>query len=231
MCVKKTILGSLMAAMMCLSLQAKAMIPPATPVIDLTAIQHLITQAELLQQQLQRLEKNPYDWDSTQRLINDLSDVVNKTNGLSYSAANIDQQFKTAFPGYTPPQDYSQQYQQNTQQTLNTLNGVLQSTGLSAQDFADENARMRFLQNQSQNAEGQVQAIQVSNKIAAENVAQLQLLRQTMIAQTNAQTLYYATRLQNEASERAELSQILGAGRRDVSPYGSSGYDLKPFNF
>lgn len=112
--------------------------------------------------------------------------------------------------------------------TLNTLNSVLQSMGTNAQDFQNENARLAFLQRQSQSAKGQTQAIQASSQIASEMVSQTQLLRQTVIAQTNAQTAYYATQVQNDASAKAELEHVIQSGSTNVPAYGTSGHSLNP---
>ncbi len=88
----------------------------------------------------------------------------------------------------------------------------MQSLSLHAQHFQDENNRLSFLQQQAQNAQGQTQAIQASTQIASEMVSQQQLLRQTVMAQSNAQTAYYANQLQNEASSRAELESVDSPG-------------------
>lgn len=205
------------------------------PVIDAAAITQLVNELEQLQQQttlikieLTQLSNGQYQWSNAQGLINNLAGIINKTNTLSYSAANIDQQFRAAYPGYQAPRNFSQEYQNNTNMSLNTLNGILQSVGASANDFTNENARLSFLQQQAQSSKGELQAIQASSQIASEEVSQMQLLRQIMAAQTNAQTVYYSTQLQKEASAHAELSQVIAAGSTYMPPYGSSGEPLNP---
>lgn len=185
-------------------------------------------QTKLIQRQLAHLENDEYNWSNAQDLINELGSIVKKADGIAYDAGSIDQTFKLAFPGYQPEGDYSKKYEENTRMTLNTLNGVLQSVGSNAQDFANENRRLQFLQKQSQNAEGQTQAIQASSQIASETVSQIQLLRQTVIAQINAQTVYYASQIQNEASAKAEFEKVVTSGSQTVPAYGSSGHPLNP---
>jgi P-type conjugative transfer protein TrbJ len=188
-------------------------------------------QTQYIQQQLKMLKGDQYQWSNAQPLINHLGSIVNQTNGIAYSAANLHQKFQQAYPGYQAPQDFNQQYKHNINMTQNTLNGVLQSMGASAHDFQSENARLAFLQRQSQRAQGQTQAIQASSQIASEMVSQIQLLRQTVIAQSNAQTAYYATQIQNEASSQAELEKIINSGSTNVPSYGSSGQQLNVPNF
>lgn len=208
------------------------------PVIDYaTLIQlgnqlmQLKQQTQYIQQQIQMLKGDQYQWSNAQGLINNLGSIVNQTNGIAYSASNVNQKFQQAYPGYQAPQDFNQQYKNNVNMTQNTLNGVLQSMGSSAQDFQSENTRLAFLQRQSQSAQGQTQAIQASAQIASEMVSQIQLLRQTVIAQSNAQTAYYATQIQNDASSKAELEKVINSGSTNVPSYGSSGHQLNSPDF
>jgi hypothetical protein len=62
-------------------------------------------------------------------------------------------------------------------------------------------------------------------------VTQLQLLRQVLMAQTNAQTAYFAEQLQNQASSQAQFNQIINAGSTSVPSYGSSGNFVTVPNF
>lgn len=200
------------------------------PVIDIGAITQLGIQVGYLRQQLDALKQltpGQYQWSNAQNLINQLGDAVQRANTLAYSAQNVDAQFRQYFPGYQAPTDYGQQYQHITRTQLDTLNQILQAMGSSAQDFQNENARLTFLQHQAQSAVGQTQAIQAAAQIASEQVSQTQLLRQTMIAQTNAQTAYYAGQVQKEASSRAELEKIAANGKQAAPAIGDSGHYLK----
>lgn len=208
------------------------------PVIDFAVAAQLTQQlaelerhADYLKQQISVLSPGQYQWSNAQNLINELGNVMNQTNSLAYSSADLENRFKSAFPGYQAPQDFNAQYRNNMTQSQNTLNGVLQSMGTNARDFQNENARLAFLQHQAQSAQGQTQAIQASSQLASETVSQLQLLRQNVMAQTNAEVSYYATQLQNEASSEAELNQIIGAGSTRLPGYGNSGDSLEIPNF
>lgn len=203
------------------------------PVIDVAALIQLgdqllqiKQQTEYIANELEQLKNSQYQWSNAQSLINNLGNIINQENTLAYSAANSDTKFRQAYPGYQAPQNFSKQYADNTAMTLNTLDSVLKSLGSSAQDFQNENARLAFLQNQAQSAQGQTQAIQASAQIASEMVSQTQLLRQTVLAQTNAQTVYFANQTQNDASSKAELSQIITSGSTNIPGYGTSGQSL-----
>jgi len=204
------------------------------PVIDFAAIAQLgnqLTQLKIqtqsIQQALLTLSDDQYQWSQVQPLLNELGSIMQKTQGLSYNAAKMDEAFKQAYPGYQAPTNFREQYRNNINTAQNTFNGVLQTLGISAAHFQDENKRLAFLQRQAQSAQGQTQAIQASAQISSELVSQLQLLRQTVIAQANAQTAYYATQVQQEASSRAEFENLMQSGSVDMPSYGSSGESLK----
>lgn len=189
-------------------------------------LKELKSQSEYLERELRNLKKDQTNWSNAQELINQLGQVVNKTNSLAYSAEDASRRFEEAYPGYQPPQNFSKQYRDNVNMTQRTLNGVLSSMGTNAKDFENENARLKKMQDASQNAEGQLQAIQAATQISSEMVSQLQILRQTVIAQTNAQTAYFATKIQTEANAHAELSDTISNGSTKIPEYGSSGHYL-----
>ncbi len=204
------------------------------PVIDFAAIAQLgnqLTQLKMqtqaIQQALLTLSDDQYQWSQVQPLLNQLGDIMQKTHGLSFKAEQIDAAFKQSYPGYQPPTNFSDQYRNNVNTAQNTFNGVLQSLGTSAAHFQDENRRLAFLQRQAQSAQGQTQAIQASSQISSELVSQLQLLRQTVMTQTHAQTAYYATQIQQEASQRAEFENMMQNGSVDIPSYGSSSEALE----
>lgn len=175
----------------------------------------LDTQIRQLNQELAQLGN--YNWNTAQDKINQLGRMVDKANTLAYSASNINSKFSTTFPGYKPTSNYSDQYKDIVDTTQNTLNQILQAMGSSAANFENEDARLQTLHAQAQSANGQTKAIQAAAQIASAEVEQLRLLRQTVIAQTNAQTAYFAAETQKEASAKAAFDSYLSDSRHDVT--------------
>jgi P-type conjugative transfer protein TrbJ len=189
-----------------------------------TQLGELTTHTQLLNQELAQLTNS--NWSTAQTEITDLGNVINKTNTIAYNASDIDGDFRKVFPGYQSgtTTTYSDQYKTIITNTQNTLNSVLQSVGASASDFSSENGRLVQLQGAFNDANGQTKAIQAAAQIASEQVSQLQLLRQTVIAQTNAQNTYYAAEIQKEASAKqafdnfVETSQTGASDKLDQNP-------------
>ena len=213
-----------------------AMVPVFDSAVYLQTMQNyiqLVAQLAQLEQQAAYLKRSlnaiktlgagDYHWSDVSHQIDQLGNVIQETKGISYNSENLNTQFQKAYSGYKAPQDFNAQYQQNMDTTLNTINGSLQSFNMSALDFANEPKRLSFLESQVQNAPGQTQAIQASAEISSEVVSQLQLLRQTIMSASNAQNVYYANQLQNEASNSAGLKSMLEHTDAKPQRYGASG--------
>jgi P-type conjugative transfer protein TrbJ len=203
------------------------------PVIDIASLAQLSHQLTLLKQSTQYIKQSlqglpiaQFQWSNVQNLIDHLGSTISQVNGIAYSAANISQRFSQVYPGYQVPQDFYQQYKNIANTTQQTLNGLLQSIGDSAQHFKKENRQLAMLQQEVQKVSSQTQAIQASAQIASEVVSQIQLLRQTVMAQTNAQLVYYAAKIQNDIDEKAAFEKIIHTGSIDISLYGTSGHVL-----
>jgi type IV secretion system protein TrbJ len=175
---------------------------------------------------LQQLKNSQYQWSNVQNIIQNLGKTIQQANGIAYNASNLDQQFKKYFPGFQSVTNYTQFYQDLVKKTQDTFNGVLQAEGNIANVLANEQSRLNFLQKQMQSAQGQTQAIQAAAQFASEQISQLQLLRQAVVTQTNAQTIYYAEQVQQQATTRAQESQIINAGSTTAPEIGHSGQKL-----
>jgi type IV secretion system protein TrbJ len=189
-----------------------------------TQLDELAKHTELLNQELARLTN--LDWDSASSKITELNGIVNQTDTLAYSASDIDTHFRELFPGYQSNSStkYSDQYQEIVKNTQNTLNSILRSMNSSASNFSQEQGKLDQMQSAVADADGQTKAIQAASQISSEEVSQLQLLRQTVIAQTNAQTVYYAEQVQKQANSDAALNDALNNsyskvdGKLDANP-------------
>jgi type IV secretion system protein TrbJ len=128
-------------------------------------------------------------WQSNQGLLTNLGNIVAEQEGLSYTLSDLSSEFQQMFPGYvaSPSGNVAPQSAQSFTTTLNTLNGTLQAAAAQTQDFQAEQATLAALEAKNQGAVGRMQAIQVGNEIALQQVQQLQMLRQLMVAMINAQ--------------------------------------------
>lgn len=207
------------------------------PVVDIAAIAQLANQLGQLKQQaqylkltLKQLGHGQFSWGDTQALMGRLEQLTDQTTGAANDAMRLDKQFRDLYPGYQASLHFSEAYKNNVNTALKKLNGVSQALHASADNFNTENLRLRFLQQQAEQAQGQTQAIQAASQLTSETVSQIQLLRQSVLAQSQAQVAFYATQIQKEASTQAELEKVLKAGSTTLPLYGS-GHALSVPNF
>jgi P-type conjugative transfer protein TrbJ len=169
-------------------------------------------QIDDLDKALKLLSSGKYLWSNTVDLINELGKTMEQASGLSYAAQNEAAEFAALFPGYSSLSNFNQQYQQITKGSLDTLNNILQTMKQSANNFTNESSRLQKLQGFTENVVGQTQAMQMVVQFASEQISQLQLVRQTVMAQANAQIVYYAQQIQKEASAVADLNETIANG-------------------
>lgn len=139
-----------------------------------------------------------------------LQRIVQGGNALSYAMGNLDSQFMAKFAslGYAPPNGttYSQRYATWSQTAMDTTRKTLDAAGLQNTQMQSELGLAQELQQESQSAAGEMQALQVGNQIATEEVDQLIKLRQLMQADITSKAVFQAKQI----SEDDEANRAAG---------------------
>lgn len=170
-----------------------------------------LQQAEELSNQLQMLNnmaqnlKNIPDqiWTPAFSNLQSLMNVVRQGEALAFSASNISEEFQRKFKGFVPATNFQTDYKTWSNTVRDSLRASLSAANLQSQQFATEEAALATLRSMSQSSEGRMQAIQVGNQVAVEQVAQLQKLRALMMAQMQAQNAYMAGQQQEKDNVKA----------------------------
>jgi P-type conjugative transfer protein TrbJ len=163
-----------------------------------------------LAEQLQYVIKNTTGgsagvWASNSGLLNNLGNIINQQEGLSYTVQGLSTAFQQYYAGYAVPSVAGVQSSLASGAiTLNTLNGTLASVQAQAQNFGVEQASLSNLELKNQTAMGNLQAVQVSNELAMAQVQQIQMLRQLVMAQTNAQNVVAANSISTQQQQQME---------------------------
>jgi P-type conjugative transfer protein TrbJ len=138
-----------------------------------------------------------------------LSQLVQGGRALAYSMANLDAQFRNTFAGYGfRTQGYYQSYQKWSQTSLDTTLNSLKAAGLQGQQLQNQQTILSALRSQSTGAGGEVQAIEVGNQIAEQQVEQLMALRQLMLVDLESKQAYQAEQIQKEQAATAAGQQV-----------------------
>ena len=202
----------------------------------LKSVQQTLNELTMIQNQIQQLQydsKNSQglslqQWDNASNSLLQLSNAINQTHALTYMNAN---QFSTTYPGYSQPatNNYSANYQGWVQTNQATMNGTLNQLNQSYQQQAQEASLDQLLASQAQNPTGRMQAIQVGNEIAAEEVAQLQKIKATLLAEGSATAEYNAYQSQKDAIQQQTVDAVVQNGSSTFPSYqNNSQFGLIP---
>lgn len=155
-----------------------------------------------------------------QSVTNDIQkvvDVYHAAKTLGRNIGNIDEDFRTQFSGY---EDYLKsigkassslpnRYEAWSKQGLDNARTALKAVGLNVSTFLGEDSLLNQMVSRSQNATGRLQAIQAGNEIAAQNVQQLQKLRDLVATQILLQGNFMA-----QYQERLSMDDAVRQQRR-----------------
>lgn len=140
-----------------------------------------------------------------------LASVVQGGQALAYSLANQDVVFRTTFPGYqstyglAPARgSYQSKYAQWAQTSLATTQGVLRGVGLQGKMLASEQGVLSILRRLSaSNLLNRNDAINLSSQLAAEQISQLEKLRELQLQDMTSKAAYQGYVIQRQATSEA----------------------------
>lgn len=167
------------------------------------------------------------------RVFNQISADLDRVKGVYQDAqslgrniSNLDSKFNEQFKGYdaylktqgTSSAAVSSQFKKWSAQGLDNARTAMKSAGMNTSSFSSEDAMLNQLVSRSQTSAGRMQATQVGNEIAAQNVQQLQKLRDLVATQIQLQGNHMAQVQERQSVDDAFLDnfrkgQITGTNR------------------
>lgn len=163
---------------------------------QVTQIQNQLDQYRTMLQNLEKFDERV--WGKAQDDLDSLRKLTQQGEGIAFSMGSLDDTLKLRFPSFSEfadgvgkGQDFSQAYERWSQTNRDTIGGTLAQAGLTAKQFDNEQSTMRQLQEQSQSAVGQMQALQVGHSIASQQVDQMQKLRGLIAQQSTMMGTWY----------------------------------------
>jgi P-type conjugative transfer protein TrbJ len=195
-----------------------------------TSIQQLHTQMNQYQNMLSNSQGLSHQvWGKAFQDIGKLNSLIQQSKALAYSATNLDSQFSQRYGDYKTYQsqkmngfNWEQKYDQWSREANDNALYTLKAVGMQSSQMQDEEALMQQLQAMSQSAQGRMQAIQVGNMMAAQNINQIQKLRQLMMLQLQMEANYIAAQQDREAAEQAARKQyfhVININTKDGTRY------------
>ena len=182
----------------------------------LTLLKQVANQAEQLKTQISQYDNMVTNskgvsqniWGNAMGDLQRINALFQNSKALAYSAKSLDAQFSNRYQGYrgylNGKVNLQNKYQQWSQEANDNALYALKAAGAQNMAFQDENTLMQQLQAMSGSAEGRMQAMQIANMMAAQNIQQIQKLRQLLMAQLQMQANYY--QLQKDKEDAAEAA-------------------------
>lgn len=174
-------------------------------------LEQIRMQQQQLQQQITAMRKlaSP-TWRQIGPLVAQVDAVIQQGQSLAFSLATIDAQFRQTFPGSQVFQNYPAEQQNQALRTLATMRGALNAANTVVGDVQAGLSRLATMKTQLARITGHEEAIELNGTIGVFSAEELMLLRQAIAAQTNAQTVYFASQINAEAQRTATVrAQLL----------------------
>ena len=191
-------------------------------------VDQLRAQLDLVQGQLkayQNMIQNTLNlpetvWGDVTGTLTELRTVYSQANTLAMKGAQIDEFLKQglvddplfAESGYSRAA-YSERYDDWVDRSQAALEGTLQAGRLTMEDVETEGALVARIQDQGRSVNGQVEAIQVGNELAASMARQMTHLRSITAAQNEATAVYQARLLAERDAEEASKRATMEAAK------------------
>lgn len=143
--------------------------------------------------------------------LRQLQSLYQQSKALSGGLTDFDTRFRNQFRGYDSYLAQSgksssymaDNYRRWNEQGFDSMRTAMRASGMNVSSIADEDAVMAQLVQRSQTAQGRMQAIQAGNEIAAQQVQQMQKLRQLMNTQIQSQSQWYAQAIERQTVDDA----------------------------
>jgi P-type conjugative transfer protein TrbJ len=180
-------------------------------------INQLQNEAQMLRNQARNLAG--LDYNVINRLRSTLATterLIAEAQGLAYDVQTLDREFAQLYPEeYAATVSGDQMYQDAQQRWRHTLDGLhtaMRVQAQASQNLAQDESALADLVNESQSAEGALQAMQATNQLLALQAKQSIQAQQLQITQERAAALELAR--QAAATERARevRRRFLGTG-------------------
>ena len=150
--------------------------------------------------------------------INQLSQVVQGGSALAYSLANLDALYRERFRGYAyNAKAYYTDYRDWSQTSLDTTRSTMRAAGVQSDQLQNEQTVLTALRAMSVTADGRMQALQVANQIAEQQVEQLMKLRALMLVDLQSKAAFQAQQIQRDATSAAAAEAFFRYSRQSSS--------------
>jgi P-type conjugative transfer protein TrbJ len=181
---------------------------------NLNEVKQIANQLQQIEMEVKNLASFPAEtWNEVQSDLDQLKQLAQSSKDIGTAMQTLSVQFKQMYPGYQAPTDYEKEYKTWIDNSMNGFSGAIDAANQHSKSLTAEADKTKAILNLSTSAEGQMQALQAGNMLAAQVVERLQELRQLQTIEVQSQNLYMATQIQDQAAEKAALKAWLDSAK------------------
>jgi P-type conjugative transfer protein TrbJ len=148
--------------------------------------------------------------------------IIDRTQGLAYNLANMDEELKRRFRSYSDMSslslvsDFSDEYRKIVGTQMETVRSTMEAIGVSFEELVtDDASALKELQQKASSADGRNSLIQATNQLLGFMAEDAMKLRQLQMMQAQmAGTAYEAERSRSDLSNR-RLESFFKRGNED----------------
>jgi P-type conjugative transfer protein TrbJ len=148
--------------------------------------------------------------------------IIDRTRGLAYNLANMDEELKRRFKSYqdlsslSRVEDFSTTYREIVGTRMETVRSTMEAIGVAFEELThDDTAALEELQRKAGSAKGRNELIQATNQILGFLAEDAMKLRQLQMMQAQmAGTAYESERAQSDLSNR-RIESFFKRGNED----------------
>ena len=173
-------------------------------------------EVEMLDYELQNVDQVPGRWRDLERLMAELSHVVQQRESVVYSRDDLEELWEETYQGGVPldPEEYpggwDEVYEKASQRTLDTQWGVMRNVRHQSTRFHTSQATLREIKEISDEADGNVEVTQASNMLMGFMAEEQSKTLQMLSALTNAFVVDAAMRLSQRMQAIAQFKAWVG---------------------
>ncbi len=148
-------------------------------------------------------------WRDIAAAMAEIDALAQEGEAIAYSLRNVDAVFRTTFAGTANVGDAPATEQVQAERTLATLRGVLNTAARAAAELPAGLARLSDVKRQMATVVGHEQALELNGAIGVYSAEQLTFQSQQLAALANAQAVYFADQVNDQAQVRANTRAFL----------------------
>lgn len=207
---------------------------------QVTQIENQLTQIDnqldMYNNMLQNTEKLPVQtWEAASKDLMGLVNTSRAALGIAHEMAVVEDVLRDRFASYDDMskdmedgKSIVEQYEKWSKATRNALIGAVNAANMDAKTFETETATLAKLRALASSADGQMQALEIGNELAAQQIEQSQKLRHLVNTQISQMSTWALSMQGNSDAAQAESEHTFGVNVNvSVKQNPSGGSDVE----